>query len=160
MCLVCSTFIKNYGRRDWRRISTKDVTAPFQIFSGSQLLSDFQTFFKLNRPSLFHYLHNSLCPGSLLIDSNGPVTDYQGGSLGVYDCAGTHNDRNYYRQRGEQLGSSYLYFHTTENGWRISLNKLDITDSALMNARTDSVPPTEGNITSLSHNTISITQSY
>ena len=31
-CLVCSTLVKNYSRHDWRRISTKDVTAPFQVF--------------------------------------------------------------------------------------------------------------------------------
>ena len=34
-----------YCEGDSRIISTGDVTGPFQIFSGSQLLSDFQTFF-------------------------------------------------------------------------------------------------------------------
>ena len=48
-CLVCSTLVKNYSRHDWRRISTKDVTAPFQFFSGSQLLSEFQTFLAGNQ---------------------------------------------------------------------------------------------------------------
>ena len=34
-----------YCEGDSRIISTGDVTAHFQFFSGSQLLSDFQTFF-------------------------------------------------------------------------------------------------------------------
>ena len=86
------------------------------------------------------------------------MKDYQGYALGVYDCQGTHNNRSYYRQRGALLGGYYLYFSTTSNNWDISYNEIDHSLRNLRNTRTVSVLPTEGNITTLSHNTISITQ--
>ena len=87
---------------------------------------------------------------TLVLSSTGPVAEYQGSALGEFVKTGDHEEKPYYRQRGQidlflfyALGNSTLNSTGNTNGWYVGpvLGDSGNSDNSLFSGRDSPSPP-------------------